>query len=243
VPRSALGRTAAVSFRRMRTGVLVAVAAALALPSAPASASPSADAARLRHCAPVRASFLSGSAISANHRCRRARATLRGWLRLGFNGIPPSVSARGAWTCRPAGTERWSCRRHRRGRTERIKFRAAVSPTTARHCVDLWNADLITARYLGLHLYADHKSRRAWAFVFRDAEGRRRCAAVFVVAANDPEFGADGGATEPRGSWLIMNQVPELGDPVATQSQAQANANASLGSDGKLALLRSAARE
>jgi hypothetical protein len=108
-------------------------------------------------------------------------------------------------------------------------------------CIGIWNADGLNRVQYGVHFYSDHNIRDAWVFTIPNTivPTVLRCAVIFSVPADDPyyatEFGTDGEVRKSSGSgWQLMNQVPELGDPVAVQQQAPQNVNASLKADGTL---------
>jgi hypothetical protein len=82
------------------------------------------------------------------------------------------------------------------------------------------------------HFYSHHSIRRLWAFQLPSG----RCAFIGVVPPEDLEYGNDGEVSVPGGGWAFMTDVPELGDPKVVQSQAPANANATLSSDGSVSL-------
>jgi hypothetical protein len=102
-------------------------------------------------------------------------------------------------------------------------------------CIERWNADDANYNYFGVHLYNDHGVRRVW--VFQLSTAAPRCAVIAVVPETDPEFGNAGEVSNPSGGWSFMNQVPELGDPIAVQRQAPANANTALEPSGRLSRL------
>jgi hypothetical protein len=228
--------------------VLSAAAASLVL----MGAVPPAVAARGFHgCQNFRTRAGRVTNVHSQYGCQYTRKKLRSMLHRGVARIPSARAHSGRWGCRLAG-QTWSCGKypHRGKPVRRIRFRleieidsggdgppsgggppAPVNPL--QRCADLWNGDTLNRNLFGYHIYTHHGVRRLWVFALPHST---RCAVIAVVPATDPEFGNDGEVSGPGGTWAFMKDVPELGDPVAVQTQAFANANASLAADYSLKL-------
>jgi hypothetical protein len=242
----------------MRMGAtVVAGIATLALGGAVATPVASGRA-KLRACADIQLqrkhSTLLATRIRTDYGCSYARSKLQGLLSKGVGGIPSSKAHSGRWGCR-LGAVAWTCRRYLRagGQTKRIGFVLTVQvggdstppppvppppppplPTSnpLQRCVDLWNGDPVNRALLGYHFYYHHLIRRFWVYQLPSG----RCAFIGVVPASDLEYGNDGEVSVPGGGWAFIADVPELGDPKVVQSQAPANANATLSGDESVKL-------
>jgi hypothetical protein len=228
----------------MRKVPVLGAATALVLMS---SAPPAIAVHGFHSCPTFRARAGRVTHVRSQYSCDYTRKKLRSMLHRGVDGIPARRAHSGRWGCRLAG-ETWSCRKYpRRGKPDRrIRFRLEVeidsggdgppaaggTPPSAsnrlQRCADLWNADGLNRALFGYHIYTHHGVRRLWVF---ELPHSTRCAVIAVVPATDPEFGNDGEVGDTAGNWAFMKDVPELGDPVAVQTQAPVNANASLAGD------------
>ena len=173
--------------------------------------------------------------------CRYTRRKVRSLLRHGADRIPDVHRRSGKWGCR-LGDVTWTCRKYPRHGPpgKRIRFRLTVEVGSGppppvnplARCVTLWNDDAGNRAVYGYHFYQAHNIRRLWVYLLAS----QRCAVIGVVPANDYEYGLDGEVSNPAGGWVLMNSVPELGDPKAVQAQAPANANANLNPDYSISL-------
>jgi hypothetical protein len=222
--------------------ILTAGAASLALiaglPASPATAG-------LRSCPKLVTKAGTVTNFHSEYGCTYARKKLRSLLKRGAARIPDARKHSGRWGCK-LGTVTWTCRMYpRHGLAgKRIRFRLTVTsgggpppppvnPLT--RCVAQWDNDVGNRAVYGSHFYAPppgHNIRRLWVYVLPSG----RCAVIGVVPPDDYEYGIDGEVGNPDGSWVLMNMVPELGDPKAVQAQAPANANASLEADYSIVL-------
>jgi hypothetical protein len=226
--------------------VIVAAAWTLALiaPASPASA-----ARRFHACSKLQTPSGQVTKIRSEYGCGYARKKLRSLLRKGADSIPLARRHSGRWGCALAG-QTWTCQKYPRHGTRgaRIRFKLEVDeqsggpPPAAgpvnplKRCADLWNNDIANRGFFGYHIYAIHQIRRLWVF---ELPTSKRCAVIGAVPANDPvpsEFGNDGEVSNVTSGWAYMRDVPELGDPVAVQTQATANANATLNADYSITL-------
>jgi hypothetical protein len=184
------------------------------------------------------------SRIRTSLRCAQAHKVLKTLLRHGTDDLPHRRARSRRWGCSAQGTDRWSCTRRTRAGRLRLSFRVAavtvppppkpVDPVLT--CVNRWNQDPDEVNTLGYHLAVHHGVTRVWVFQLQTAGGPR-CAVIAVVPAGDLEYGKDGAVSRfSTTGWDIMDSVVELGDPVAVQSQAPANANATLLTSGTLSL-------
>ena len=195
-------------------------------------------------CAATRTSGLQVSRIRTNLRCAQGHKVLKTLLRHGTGGLPHKRARSPRWGCSAAGANAWSCRRRTRAGTLRLSFRATTIPVPAPPkpvdpvlaCVNRWNQDPDEVNTLGYHLATHHGVTRVWVFQLQTAGGAR-CAVIAVVPTSDLEYGKDGAVSRfSTTGWDVMDSVVELGDPIAAQSQAPANANATLLSSGSLSL-------
>jgi hypothetical protein len=226
--------------------ILAAGAASLALIGlgAPAGAS----GARLHACPKLTTSAGKASRIRSEYGCAYTRRKLRALLRHGADRIPDVRRHSGKWGCR-LGDVTWTCRKYPRhgAAGKRIRFRLTVEVGSGgdgtpppvnplARCVKLWADDIGNRATLGYHFYEQppkgHGIRRLWVYLLPS----QRCAVIGVVPPGDYEYGLDGEVSNPAGGWVLMNTVPELGDPKAVQAQAPANANAALTADYSIVL-------
>lgn len=216
-------------------GAVVLVVLALAAPASGRA---------LRACPKVATKSGKVTNIHTELGCGYTRKKLRSLLRRGAERIPEVHKHSGRWGCR-LNDVTWTCRKYPRHGTpgKRIRFRltVVVGPgdggppppvNPLARCVTLWNGDTSNRAVYGYHFYTSHNIRRLWVYLL--ASGR--CAVIGVVPADDYEYGLDGEVSKPEGGWVLMNEVPELGDPKAVQAQAPAKANASLNADYSIAL-------
>lgn len=243
-----------------RAGVFSVCLALLAL-GACASAG-TASAAGTARCSGFKAHGVQVKHVRSNFGCMRARSVLRHLLKHGISGLPRKSRHAAKWRCRRSRKYRVCTRPRPRGRApRRIKFRAtpivktiaiggpgSQQPPSAppagadavAQCIGIWNADGLNRALYAVHFYSDHNIREAWVFTIPNAVDASilRCAVIFAVPATDPypgEFGTDGEVRDPSGTkWQLMNDVPELGDPVAKQQEAPGHVNARLSADGTL---------
>lgn len=205
---------------------------------------PGVAAGTLRACPKLTTSAGKVTNIHTELRCGYARKKVRSLLHRGADRIPEVRKHSGRWGCR-LGDVTWTCRKYpKHGRAgKRIRFRltaeagggtppppAPVNPLA--RCVTLWNDDEGNRAVFGYHFYQAHNIRRLWVYILPST----RCAVIGVVPASDYEYGLDGEVSNPAGGWVLMNAVPELGDPKAVQAQAPANANANLNVDYSVSL-------
>lgn len=222
--------------------ILAAGAASLALIGlgAPAGAA----GARLHACSKFTTPAGKVTRVRSQYGCAYTRKKLRVLLHRGAERIPDPRRHSGKWGCR-LGDVTWTCRKYPRhgAAGKRIRFRLTVeigsggdgppppvNPLT--RCVKLWADDVGNRAVYGYHFYQAHGIRRLWVYLLPS----QRCAVIGVVPPDDYEYGIDGEVSNPAGGWVLMNTVPELGDPRAVQAQAPANANATLNADYSISL-------